>query len=78
MSPISITFAIIIVLFVWGRVPVVLVALGCALALYATGVLTMSQALSGLGDPVVIFIASLFVASLFVVSAGLEATGVRA
>ena len=76
MSPISITFTIvlfIIVLFVWGRVPVVLVALGSALALYATGILTMNQALAGLGDPVVIFIAS-----LFVVSAGLEAAGVTA
>jgi len=76
VSPISITFAVvlfIIVLFIWGRVPVVLVALGSALALYATGVLTMGQALAGLGDPVVIFIAS-----LFVVSAGLEAAGVTA
>jgi len=60
VSPISITFVIvlfIIVLFIGGRVPVVLVALGCSLALYATGVLTMTQALAGLGDPVVILIA---------------------
>src|SRR5499425_2310122 len=53
--------------------PVVLVALGTALALYATGVLTFGEALSGLGDPAVIFIAS-----LFIVSAGLEVTGVTA
>src|SRR5262249_47621231 len=57
----------------WDRIPVVIVALGTALALYFTGVLNLGQALSGLGDPTVIFIAS-----LFVVSAGLEATGVTA
>src|ERR1700733_14168058 len=76
MSDISITFAIIVaivVLFVWNPIPVVLVALGTALALYFTGVLNFTEALSGLGDPAVIFIAS-----LFVVSAGLDATGVTA
>jgi di/tricarboxylate transporter len=76
LSDIAITFAIVaavVVLFVSERVPVVIVALGTALALYATGVLDLGQALSGLGDPAVIFIAS-----LFVVSAGLEATGVTA
>ena len=76
MSNITITFAIvaaIVVLFVWNRVPVVLVALGTALSLYFTGVVSLSQALSGLGDPAVIFIAS-----LFVVSEALDATGVTA
>ena len=76
MSHIAITFAIvaaIVVLFVWNCVPVVLVALGTALALYFTGVLNLTELLGGLGDPAVIFIAS-----LFVVSAGLEATGVTA
>jgi di/tricarboxylate transporter len=70
------TFAIvgaIVVLFVWDRLPVVVVALATALALWATGVLDLGQALAGFGDPAVIFIAS-----LFVVSAGLEATGVTA
>lgn len=76
MSDIWITFAIIgaiVVMFAWGRVPVVIVALGTALALYATGVLPLSKALAGLGDSAVIFIAS-----LFVVSEGLDATGVTA
>jgi di/tricarboxylate transporter len=76
LSHIAITFTIVaavVVLFVWDRLPVVIVALGTALALYATGVLNLGQALAGLGDPTVIFIAS-----LFVVSAGLEATGVTA
>ena len=43
------------------------------MALYFTGVLDASTALSGFGDPVVIFIAT-----LFVVSEGLEASGVTA
>jgi hypothetical protein len=76
LSSISITFAIvasIIVLFVSNWVPVVLVAIGTALVLYATGVLDLHQSLAGFGDPAVIFIAS-----LFVVSAGLDTTGVTA
>ena len=70
------TFAIVgavVVLFVWDRLPVVVVAMATALALWAAGVLDLGQALAGFGDPAVIFIAS-----LFVVSAGLEATGVTA
>ncbi len=76
MSDSAITFAIVgavVVLFVWNRIPVALVALGTALSLYFTGVLDLRQALGGLGDSVVVFIAS-----LFVVSAGLETTGVTA
>ena len=60
MSPIA-TMAVIIllavVLFVWNRLPVVIVAMGVAVALYGTGLLTIDQALAGLGDPAVIFIA---------------------
>ena len=76
MSNSTTVFAIvagIVVLFVWNRIPVVLVAIGTALALFATGVLDLGQSLAGFGDPAVIFIAS-----LFVVSAGLDATGVTA
>lgn len=76
MSPIAYTAAIIgvaVVLFVWNKLPVVLVAMGVALSLWATGVLTLPQATAGFGDPAVIFIAS-----LFVVSSGLEVTGVTA
>lgn len=76
MSPITITFliiAVVVVLFVQNRIPVVIVALGTSLALYATGVLDLRQALGGLGD-----ISVIFIASLFVVSAGLEASGVTA
>ena len=76
VSEIWIVFAIIaalIVLFIWDRLPVIAVCVGAALALWATGILTINQALSGFGDPAVIFIAS-----LFVVSAGLEVSGVTA
>ncbi len=72
----AITFtivAVIVVLFVWDRFPVVVVAMATAVALWATGVLDLGQALAGFGDPAVVFIAS-----LFVVSAGLDATGVTA
>lgn len=74
MSDITITALIIaaaVVLFVWNRLPVIIVAMAVALALYATGVLTLQQSLAGFGDPAVIFIAT-----LFVVSAALESTGV--
>lgn len=60
-------------LFIWNRLSVGVVAILTTLALYFTGVLDAGAALSGFGDPVVIFIAT-----LFVVSEGLEASGVTA
>ena len=65
--------AAIVVLFAWDRLPVIAVCIGAALALWATGILTLQQSLAGFGDPAVIFIAA-----LFVVSAGLEVAGVTA
>lgn len=59
-----------VVAFVANKVAVELVAIGAALALWATGVLDLEEAISGFGDPTV-----LFIASLFVVSEGLDATG---
>jgi di/tricarboxylate transporter len=76
VTDIWIVFAIvagIIVLFIWDRIPVIAVCMAAALALWATGILTLQQSLAGFGDPAVIFIAS-----LFVVSAGLEVAGVTA
>ncbi len=76
MSDETITFLIlgvVVAVFIWDHLPVAAVALGTALSLWATGVLTLNQALSGFGDPTVIFIAS-----LFVVSEALDATGVTA
>ena len=76
MSDETTTFLIVgvvVAVFIWDHLPVAAVALGTALSLWATGVLSLDQALSGFGDPTVIFIAS-----LFVVSEALDATGVTA
>lgn len=76
MSHIAISFTVlagVVVLFIWNRIPVEIVAIGAALTLYATGVLTINQALAGFGDPSV-----LFIAALFVVSESLDASGVTA
>src|SRR5580765_4554669 len=74
MSDTTITFLVLaaaVVVFVWDQLPVAIVAVAVALALWATGVLDLDQALGGFGDPTVIFIAS-----LFVVSESLDAAGV--
>jgi di/tricarboxylate transporter len=76
MSDETITFLVLgatVVVFIWDRLPVAVVAVGVALSLWATGVLELEQVLAGFGDPTVIFIAS-----LFVVSEALDATGVTA
>lgn len=76
MTPIESTALVTvaaIALFTWNRLPVVIVAIGAALALWATDVVTLDQAFAGFGDR-----AALFVASLFIVSAALEKTGVTA
>ena len=73
MSDETITFLIlgaVVAVFVWDRLPVALVAIGVALSLWATDVLTLEQSLAGFGDPSV-----LFIASLFVVSEALDASG---
>ena len=76
MSDITISFVVlgaVVVLFAWNRLPVEIVAMGAALSLYATGVLTIEQSIAGFGEPTV-----LFIASLFVVSEALDSTGVTA
>ncbi len=76
VSPIAITFIVLglaVVAFVTNRIPVGVVAIGVALALYLTGVVTVEEAVGGFGDPVVVYIAA-----LFVVSEALDATGVTA
>ena len=76
MSDSTITFVVlgaVVALFVWDQLPVAIVAIGVALALWATGVLDLDDALAGFGDPTVIFIAS-----LFVISEALDASGVTA
>jgi di/tricarboxylate transporter len=63
--------AAVIAVFVWDKLPVAVVAIGVALSLWATGVLTLEQALAGFGDPT-----TLFIAALFVVAEALDATGI--
>jgi di/tricarboxylate transporter len=66
-----VVLAVTIALFIWNRLPPEVVALGSAIALFATGVLEVDQIFAGFGDQVI-----LFVATLFVISEGLNATGV--
>lgn len=76
MSPVTVTLVILglaIIAFVSNRVPLGIVAIGVSVILWLTGVLDLRQALSGFGDPTVVFIAC-----LFVVSEALDATGVTA
>lgn len=76
MSHATITYVIVaaaVVAFVWDRLPPAVVAMGVAVALWATGVLSYQDALRGFGDPAVVLIAT-----LFVVSESLDATGVTA
>jgi di/tricarboxylate transporter len=76
MSDITITFlvlAAVVVVFIWDRLPVAIVALGTAVSLWATGVLSLDQAFAGFGDPTV-----LFIAALFVVAEALDVSGVTA
>lgn len=76
MSSIAIVFTIIAVMvaaLATNVAPAAVVTLSVALALYATGILDSATALSGFGEPTV-----LFVAALFVVSASLDHTGVTA
>ncbi|MBK8446570.1 MAG: SLC13 family permease [Micropruina sp.] len=76
MTPVVTVLLILVaavIAFLSNRVPLGVVALGVAVALWGSGVLTLNQALAGFGDPTVIFIAA-----LFVVSDALDATGVTA
>ncbi len=74
MSEIAIVFSVLgltVVLFVWNRFPVEIVALGASLTLAAAGVITVGESLGGFGDLTV-----LYIAALFVVSEGIDGTGV--
>ncbi|WP_372350116.1 SLC13 family permease [Streptomyces sp. KL116D] len=76
MSDIWITLSVIglaMVLFIWNVVPAAVVAIGASLTLFFTGVLTMPEAVTGFGDPVVVLIAA-----LLAIAVGLETAGVGA
>ncbi|WP_238422618.1 SLC13 family permease [Gordonia sp. 'Campus'] len=66
-----IILAVTVVLFVWNRLPVGVVAIGSAIALYLCGLISVDSMTSGLGATVIVFIAA-----LFVVSEALEASGI--
>jgi di/tricarboxylate transporter len=71
MLLVFIILAVTVVLLVWDRFPMELVALGAMLALAVSGSVTVPQALAGFSDSSVVSITA-----LFVVGAGLFHTGV--
>jgi di/tricarboxylate transporter len=74
MTDIGLTLLVLVVAiaaFVWNRLPVEVVALGVALALYATGVVGLDDTFAGFGSGTVVLIAA-----LFVVAEALDAAGV--
>ena len=70
MIVLLIILTITIALFVWGKFPPDVVALMSMLALYLTGLLDMSETLSGFSNPTV-----LMIAALFIIGEGLARTG---
>src|SRR5690606_9501169 len=60
-SIVYIVLAVLVILFVWNKVPVEIVALAAPLTLFATGVIAVEEAFAGFGDTTVIFIACLFI-----------------
>ena len=74
VNDITIIFLIIavaVVLFVANKLPVVVVAMAVGLSLWASGLLSLPDALAGYGDPAVMFIAELGVIVLLL-QIGLE------
>lgn len=63
--------AILIVTFVWNKLPVEIVALGVALVLFATGLIDINETFSGFGSQTVILIAALFVVAEAIDAAGI-------
>lgn len=76
MSDMTVTFVILgitIVMFIWGRFSLDVIALSSLLALYLADIIDVEQALSGFSNSTVILIAA-----LFIVGDGLTRTGVTA
>ncbi len=72
----AITFGILgiaVVMFIWGRYSLDLIAIGAVLALFLTDIIDVEEALSGFSNPTVILIGA-----LFIVSEGLTRTGITA
>lgn len=71
--PIIATFGTLVVavgLFIHGKVPLPIVAFGTSITLWLSQTITFNDALSGLSDPTVVFIAA-----LFILSAALDSSG---
>ncbi|MCP2264389.1 SLC13 family permease [Promicromonospora thailandica] len=76
IDPLVATFVILalaVLGFATNRIPLVIVAMFVPVALWATGVLPLGEALGGFSDPIV-----LFIATLFVLSEALATTGITA
>lgn len=76
IDPLLATLAILslaVLGFATNRIPLVIVAMFVPVALWATGVLPLGDALAGFSDPIV-----LFIATLFVLSEALATTGITA
>jgi di/tricarboxylate transporter len=70
MNIVLLILGLTVLLFIWGKWSPDIVALLAMLALYLTGVLSLSEAMSGFSNPTVIMIAA-----LFVIGEGLSRTG---
>lgn len=66
-----IILTITVVIFVWNKIPVEIVALGVALLLFATGIIDVNDTFSGFGSQTVILIAALFVVAEAIDAAGI-------
>lgn len=62
---------IAVVIFVWNKLPVEIVAIGVSLALFATGIIGIDDAFSGFGSQTVVLIAALFVVAEAIDAAGI-------
>ncbi len=60
-----------VTVFVWNKIPVEIVAIGVALLLFATGIVTIDETFSGFGSQTVVLIAALFVVAEAIDAAGI-------
>jgi hypothetical protein len=68
---VDLIIAALLAMFIWNKIPAVIVAILVSLSFFALSIVTATDVLRGLGDPVVILIAA-----LVVMGAGLEVSGV--
>lgn len=66
-----IILGIAVAAFIWNKLPVEIVALGVALALFGTGIIDADTAYSGFGSGTVVLIAALFVVAEAIDAAGI-------